>query len=154
MRELLMAQWQRIGQGALIGIWLFGGIVAGQPPVFGAERLVTNPARGVSPVRRAGKGKTGATCFRDWSKAKIVVRKNRLASVDRLSRRALRAGLGRALRVRLCRQSNGQYVYRVILKTKSGRLYHRVTRASAPFKEALRAFGKRRSGPKRKSPRR
>lgn len=71
-------------------------------------------------------------CYRDWSKAGQVVRKNKLAHVDKLSQAALQAGLGQIMKVELCKNKRG-FEYRLILRDAFGRFHRKVTGAREPF---------------------
>jgi hypothetical protein len=71
-------------------------------------------------------------CIKDWTTAQAIVKKHKLAKVEQLSAQAVRYGLGAVVRARLCRERNG-YVYRVILRDRSGRLKRHVTAAKRPF---------------------
>jgi hypothetical protein len=83
----------------------------------------------VSEVQAGEKKKR---CYRDWSKAGQVVRKNKLAHVDELSQAAVQAGLGQIMKVELCRNRRG-FEYRLILRDAFGRFHRKVTGAREPF---------------------
>lgn len=75
---------------------------------------------------------TAAGCYADWSVAAPIVRKEGLATVEALARRAETVILGDIVKTTLCEEA-GSYVYRLVIRDKAGRLSNRTVDARAPF---------------------
>jgi hypothetical protein len=76
----------------------------------------------------------GATdgCIADWSIAAPIVHKEGLTTVDALSRIAAAERAGVIVKTTLC-ESNGGYVYRIVVRDEHGKLTSRTVDARAPF---------------------
>lgn len=71
-------------------------------------------------------------CIEDWSTAVPVVREEGLASVETLTRRAKTKIAGDIVKVNLCKQGE-RYVYRLIVRTRKGKLQTHIVDAKEPF---------------------
>jgi uncharacterized membrane protein YkoI len=76
----------------------------------------------------------GATdgCIADWSIAAPIVHKEGLTTVEALSRIAAAERAGVIVKTTLC-ESNGGYVYRIVVRDEHGKLTSRTVDARAPF---------------------
>jgi hypothetical protein len=73
-----------------------------------------------------------AGCYADWSIAAPIVRKEGLATVEALARRAEVAILGDIVKTTLCEEKGG-YVYRLVIRDRAGRLSNQTVDARTPF---------------------
>jgi len=74
-----------------------------------------------------------AACITDWSIAAPIVHKEKLATVETLSRIAADELAGSSIvRTTLC-EENGSFVYRILMRDDRGRLSARVVDARVPF---------------------
>lgn len=73
-----------------------------------------------------------ADCIPDWSLAAPLVYKEKLATVEALSRMAAGRLAGSIVKTTLCHE-NGAYVYRLVLRDDHGRLTNHTLDARAPF---------------------
>lgn len=71
-------------------------------------------------------------CVKDWSAASEIVAREKLAAVSSLSDAARTAGKNDIVKSTLCRVG-GQFVYRVVMRDRSGRLKTETVDARAPF---------------------
>jgi hypothetical protein len=71
-------------------------------------------------------------CYADWSVAAPIVRKEGLATVEALTRRAAAKISGDIVKTTLCREKSG-FVYRLLIRDHRGRLENRTVDARAPF---------------------
>jgi uncharacterized membrane protein YkoI len=76
----------------------------------------------------------GATdgCIADWSIAAPIVHKEGLTTVEALSRIAATELAGVIVKTTLC-ESNGSFVYRILVRHAGGKLTSRTVDARAPF---------------------
>jgi uncharacterized membrane protein YkoI len=76
----------------------------------------------------------GATdgCIADWSDAAPIVHKEGLTTVEALSRIAATELAGVIVKTTLC-ESNGGFVYRIVVRDGRGKLTSRTVDARAPF---------------------
>jgi len=73
-----------------------------------------------------------AGCYADWSVAAPIVRKEGLATVETLARRAQSKISGDIVRTMLCEEKGG-FVYRLVIRDSGGRLSNKTVDARAPF---------------------
>jgi len=73
-----------------------------------------------------------AGCYDNWSVAAPIVRKEGLATVETLARRAQAKISGDIIKTTLC-EENGGFVYRILIRDSSGRLSNKTVDARAPF---------------------
>jgi hypothetical protein len=71
-------------------------------------------------------------CYADWSVAAPIVRKEGLATVETLARRARSQILGDIVKTTLCEEKGG-FVYRLVVLDPKGRLSNQTVDARAPF---------------------
>jgi len=71
-------------------------------------------------------------CISDWGVATGIVRREGLADVDAVTAAARKSAEASVVRTILCKQGQG-YVYRVILRDRTGRLRTATVDAKAPF---------------------
>lgn len=71
-------------------------------------------------------------CYADWSVAAPIVRKEGLATVETLARRARAKISGDIVKTTLCKE-NGGFVYRLLIRDAGGRLSNKTVDARAPF---------------------
>ncbi len=74
----------------------------------------------------------GAGCYADWSVAAPIVRKEGLATVETLARRAQAKISGDIVKTTLCEEKGG-FVYRLLIRDAGGRLSNKTVDARAPF---------------------
>ena len=76
----------------------------------------------------------GATesCIADWSIAAPIVHKEGLTTVEVLSRIVATELAGVIVKTTLC-ESNGGFVYRIVVRDEHGKLMSRTVDARAPF---------------------
>jgi len=74
----------------------------------------------------------GLGCYADWSVAAPIVRKEGLATVEALTRRAAAKISGDIVKTTLCREESG-FVYRLLIRDHKGRLKNWTVDARAPF---------------------
>jgi len=79
------------------------------------------------PIRAEAGG-----CYADWSVAAPIVRKEGLATVSALWKRAQGNISGDIVKTTLC-EENGGFVYRLVIRDANGRLFNRKVDARAPF---------------------
>lgn len=81
-------------------------------------------------------------CFRDWTEASRIVARENLIGVKELSAAAKSQADARVVRTVLCRDGKA-YVYRVVLRTQTGRLSTRtIDAAKSVAGRSKRDFGK------------
>ena len=73
-----------------------------------------------------------AGCYSDWSIAAPIVRKQGLATVETLARRAQTKISGDIVKTTLCEEKGG-FVYRILIRDHTGRLSSKTVDARAPF---------------------
>jgi hypothetical protein len=73
-----------------------------------------------------------AGCYADWSIAAPIVRKQGLATVETLARRAQTQISGDIVKTTLCEEKDG-FVYRLLIRDSSGRLSNKTVDARMPF---------------------
>jgi uncharacterized membrane protein YkoI len=73
-----------------------------------------------------------AGCYSDWSIAAPIVRKEGLATVETLARRAQTRISGDIVKTTLCEEKGG-FVYRLLIRDSKGRLRKRTVNARMPF---------------------
>lgn len=73
-------------------------------------------------------------CVEDWSKAGPIVREHSLVAPKTVLKLAKGKVPGKLLRMSLC-SKKGQYVYRLLIYGKSGKLKNLTVDAEKPFKE-------------------
>jgi uncharacterized membrane protein YkoI len=73
-----------------------------------------------------------ADCIADWSEAAPIVHKEKLATVEALSRLAADKLPGSIVKTTLC-EERGAFVYRLVLRDAHGRLSNHIVDARAPF---------------------
>jgi len=74
-----------------------------------------------------------AVCIGDWSIAAPIVHRERLATVEALSRIAAEEVSGSVIvRTALC-EENGSFFYRIVMRDERGRLTSRTVDARNPF---------------------
>ncbi len=73
-----------------------------------------------------------AGCYHNWSVAAPIVRKEGLATVETLARRAQAKISGDIVKTTLC-EENGGFVYRLLIRDSGGRLSNKTVDARAPF---------------------
>jgi uncharacterized membrane protein YkoI len=73
-----------------------------------------------------------ADCIPDWSLAAPIVYREKLATVEALSRMAAGRLSGSIVKTTLCHE-NGAYVYRLVLRDGQGRLTNHTLDARVPF---------------------
>ncbi len=73
-----------------------------------------------------------AGCYSDWSIAAPIVRKEGLATVETLARRAQTKISGDIVKTTLC-QEKGGFVYRLLIRDPKGRLTNKTVDARSPF---------------------
>jgi uncharacterized membrane protein YkoI len=71
-------------------------------------------------------------CYPDWSMAAPIVRKEGLATIEQVARRAAGRIFGIIVKTELC-QSNGGFVYRLVVREPRGRLRALTVDARHPF---------------------
>ncbi|MCZ7595268.1 MAG: hypothetical protein M5U16_10430 [Hyphomicrobium sp.] len=72
------------------------------------------------------------TCINDWSIAAPIVHKEKLTTVEALTRMAADEIAGSIVKTTLC-EENGAFVYRLVVRDAQGRLMSRTVDARAPF---------------------
>lgn len=72
------------------------------------------------------------SCYADWSVAAPIVRKQGLATVETLARRARAKISGAIVKTMLC-EENGGFVYRLVVRDSQGRLSNLTVDARSPF---------------------
>lgn len=87
---------------------------------------------GLTGLSAPGPAISAEACFDDWSAAAAAVKQHKLVPVAELGAVAKRRGDGQLVRTELCKSGNG-YVYKVVLRDKSGRLTRRTVSAKRPF---------------------
>lgn len=73
-----------------------------------------------------------AACIADWSDAAPIVRKEKLATVEALSRIAASEVPGVIVKTTLC-EENGSFVYRLLVRDTHGQLLNHTVDARSPF---------------------
>ena len=73
-----------------------------------------------------------AECYKSWSVAAPIVRKERLATVEMLSQLAQTNISGDIVKTTLCKEK-GDFVYRLVIRSPEGRLSKKTVNARAPF---------------------
>ncbi len=73
-----------------------------------------------------------AGCYDNWSVAAPIVRKEGLATVETLARRAQAKISGDIVKTTLC-EENGGFVYRILIRDAGGRLTNKTVDARSPF---------------------
>jgi hypothetical protein len=73
-----------------------------------------------------------AGCYTDWSVAAPIVRKEGLATVETLARRAQAKISGDIVKTTLCEEKTG-FVYRLLIRDPKGRLSNTTVDARSPF---------------------
>lgn len=76
--------------------------------------------------------RAGETCMADWSVAASIVRKEGLTTVEQLISLATKSGAGSIVRTTLC-ETDGNYVYRIVIKQDNGKLKTMTVDARKPF---------------------
>ena len=71
-------------------------------------------------------------CFSDWSAASVLIRTEGLVTIDHLTKLAPAKLGGEVVRSALCETKSG-YVYKLIVRDKSGQLKTHVVDAKTPF---------------------
>ena len=74
----------------------------------------------------------GADCIPDWSLAAPIVHREKLATVEALSRMAAGQLPGSIIKTTLCEQ-DGAFVYRLVLRDEQGHLTNHTVDARTPF---------------------
>jgi hypothetical protein len=72
------------------------------------------------------------SCYADWSVAAPIVRKQGLATVETLARRAQSKISGDIVKTTLCEEKGG-FVYRLLVRDPRGHLSNQTVDARAPF---------------------
>jgi uncharacterized membrane protein YkoI len=75
---------------------------------------------------------SAAGCYSDWSIAAPIVRKEGLATVETLARRAQTEIPGDIVKTTLCEEKGG-FIYRLLIRDPKGRLTNKKVDARAPF---------------------
>jgi len=73
-----------------------------------------------------------ADCYSDWSIAAPIVRKEGLATVETLARRAQTKISGDIVKTTLC-EEKGSFIYRLLIRDPKGRLTYKTVDARSPF---------------------
>jgi len=84
-------------------------------------------AAALAPIRAEAAG-----CYADWSIAAPIVHKERLMTVEALSRLAQSRISGDIVKTTLCEEKGG-FVYRLIIRDPNGRLSNKTVNARVPF---------------------
>ena len=71
-------------------------------------------------------------CYASWSVAAPIVHKERLTTVEKLSKLAQSRIPGSIVKTTLCHEK-GAFTYRLIIRDSAGRLMNRTVDARAPF---------------------
>jgi uncharacterized membrane protein YkoI len=71
-------------------------------------------------------------CYASWSVAAPIVHKERLTTVEKLSKLAQSRISGSIVKTTLCHK-NGTYTYRLVIRDPAGRLMNRTVDARTPF---------------------
>lgn len=74
----------------------------------------------------------GGQCYASWSVAAPIVHKERLTTVEKLSKLAQTRISGDIVRTTLC-EEKGTFTYRLVIRDPAGRLMSRTVDARAPF---------------------
>jgi uncharacterized membrane protein YkoI len=77
-------------------------------------------------------GAESAGCYASWSVAAPIVRKEGLTTVETLSRVAQAKISGDIVKTTLCKE-NGDFVYRLLIRSPKGQLSKKTVDARAPF---------------------
>ena len=72
-------------------------------------------------------------CYSNWSEAGAIVRKNDLTPANRLKALARKHARGRLIKIALCEDKGGRFIYRLVLFETSGKLYNLTVDADRPF---------------------
>lgn len=83
-------------------------------------------------VAASAVARAGETCMADWSVAASIVRKEGLTTVEQLIKLAASSGAGSIIRTTLC-DTDGKYVYRIVIKGDDGKLKTMIVDARKPF---------------------
>jgi uncharacterized membrane protein YkoI len=73
-----------------------------------------------------------STCYSDWSVARPIIRREDLATVERVSELAEEREVGEIVKTTLCRE-RGRFVYRLMVRRPSGKVRTMVVDARRPF---------------------
>jgi hypothetical protein len=71
-------------------------------------------------------------CYASWSVAAPIVHKERLTTVEKLSKLAQSRISGEIVKTTLCHEK-GTFTYRLVIRDPAGRLMNRTVDARAPF---------------------
>lgn len=83
-------------------------------------------------VRASTPAAAQSNCYTDWSVARPIIKRERLATVERLSELALEKDAGDIVKTTLCRD-RGRFVYRLMVRNSHGALRTLVVDAKRPF---------------------
>jgi uncharacterized membrane protein YkoI len=73
-----------------------------------------------------------STCYTDWSVARPIIRREGLATVERISELVEEREAGEIVKTTLCRE-RGRFVYRLMVRRPRGKLRTLVVDARRPF---------------------
>ena len=93
-------------------ILLAGGFGMGSAPIQAEEKTI---------------------CYETWSEAAPLVKEKGLVSVRDLSILAKKELKGTVIKTTLCRDSDGELVYKIVLKGEDGKLISKTVNARQPF---------------------
>lgn len=74
------------------------------------------------------------TCYADWSVAAPIVRQENLMTVEQLAAAARSKLKGEIVKTTLCKE-NGNYVFRLVVRSASGQLSSMTVDAKDPFRD-------------------
>lgn len=97
------------------------------------ESMMTRiPLIAALAMSQVAAARAGETCMADWSVAASIVRKEGLTTVEQLINLANKSGTGSIVRTTLC-ETDGNYVYRIVVKQDNGKLKSMTVDARKPF---------------------
>jgi uncharacterized membrane protein YkoI len=86
----------------------------------------------LAAVRAGTPAAAQSTCYTDWSVARPIIKRERLATVERLSELAFEQDAGDIVKTTLCRD-RGRFFYRLMVRNSHGALRTLVVDAKRPF---------------------
>jgi uncharacterized membrane protein YkoI len=81
----------------------------------------------------AGATTSAPRCFADWSDAAPIVGREALVPIKTVHEQARLRRIGDLVRVTLCEEDAGRFVYRLVLREPEGRVVNMTVDARQPF---------------------
>jgi uncharacterized membrane protein YkoI len=117
-----MYQWQTAALALAIMICDVLPVSAQVPPLPSAQAANQPLSTQVAPSQLDARLVTEVKCWADWSEAAVIVRREALMPVERVSKMAgAKHPDAEVIKVTLC-EDQGKFVYRLLLRERQGQL--------------------------------